>query len=203
MRLDPKAVVCCGLILGVFASFQIIRAPQTAAASVSANSIEEGDILLFKSSTWRSLSVSFLQFGSEGFGHAGIARKGVHGLEVIHSDPRIDPRTGRDGVRVNDLQDLIDRYKIHAVVAIRPTSLDRTQIRKAVAAAMRLASQGIPFDHSFDLGDAKEVYCTELLTMSFGTGPTELLHGTTSGRYFLPDQLLDVPGLEIVYEINP
>lgn len=162
--------------------------------------IQDGDILLFKSGTWRSRIVAILQANSEGFGHVGIALRDEDGaIRVIHSDPRPSEATGKDGVRVEALEELVRKYAINELVALRLSYDFSFLARRAVSIALELADRNVPFDHAFDVFHRDSVYCTELLFLAYGAEENRIFEAAINRRgYFFPDEVLREPSFSIV-----
>lgn len=164
-------------------------------AEIAGAAIQDGDILLFKSWTWRSVLMRAAQPGSAGFGHAGVAYRDEGGrLSVVHADPRIRAPLDRDGVRSDVVEDLIDHYGITEVAVLRAD--DPALPSQAVSGALGALAAGASFDHEFDLADRSAIYCTELLLDLFPEG--HFAQVVEASPYFMPDALLEAPGFSLI-----
>jgi hypothetical protein len=188
-------LIVAGLALALLAG-AIHAVPQVAPrAEIDEATIRDGDVLLFKSWTWRSIFMRVAQPGSSGYGHAGIAYRDEYGrLSVLHADPRIRAPLDRDGMRSDVVAELIDHYGITEVAVLRPD--DARLAGDAVSGALGILQRGVGFDHGFDMQDRSTIYCTELLVEIFPEAWFDEVLATSP--YLMPDDLMQVPGFRTV-----
>lgn len=186
-----SCLLAAGFVLTALAGAATFAPALAPRAEIAEAAINDGDVLLFKSWTWRSTLMRVSQPGSAGFGHAGIAYRDADGrLSVVHADPRIRAPLDRDGVRSDVLADLIEHYGITEVAVLRAD--DPGLSASAVIAALGALETGAGFDHEFDLDDRSAIYCTELLLDLFPEG--HFAEVVADSPYFMPDALLDAAG---------
>jgi hypothetical protein len=70
-----------------------------------------------------------------------------------------------DGVKAELLNKFTHESVLNSLIVVRYNQSN--EISKLVSYTKSLLSQNIPFDHSFDLNDKSEYYCTELIHRVF------------------------------------
>lgn len=146
------------------------------------HAISVGDVVFFRTTTWRGKIVRLLQFDTDDYAHAGVVVGNVPDLLVAHACPT-EPAT----VRIESLHELLMRDEITAFAVYRPRA-GQTEAVRAGRIAADYAHRATPFDFDFNLGDDREVYCTELVWLAYRSSgltieatdrilfPAELLH---------------------------
>jgi len=116
--------------------------------------LKDGDVICrlgdrFWSQIFRDFSTD-----DKRFSHIGIIRIYNDRITVIHAEGTTKP--GKDFVKE---ETLVDFLKVAVAIGVyRIKDLDGNKI-----SSMALEYIGVPFDWKFDMGDATELYCTELL----------------------------------------
>jgi hypothetical protein len=116
--------------------------------------LKDGDIICRLGD--RLWSQIFKDFSADDkrFSHIGIIRINNDRITVIHAEGTTKP--GKDFVKEEQLDDFL---KVARTIGIyRMTDLDGNKI-----SGLAMEYIGLPFDWKFDMGDASELYCTELL----------------------------------------
>ena len=116
--------------------------------------VQDGDIICRLGD--RLWSQIFRDFSADDkrFSHIGIIRIHNDRITVIHAEGTTKP--GKDMVKEESLDDFLKVAK--AIGIYRIMDLDGNKISN-----MALEYMGVPFDWKFEMGDASELYCTELL----------------------------------------
>jgi hypothetical protein len=142
-----------------------------------------GDVVFFRTTTWRGRLVRLLQENGEDFTHAGIVvDAAIPATRVAHACP-VEPAI----VRIDLLSDLLAKDEITSIAIYRP-GVGKAEALKAAMIAKEYAAREIPFDVEFELANDDAIYCTELIWLSYrGAGlkikasrnilfPVDLLH---------------------------
>jgi len=118
------------------------------------NELKDGDIICRLGDRLWSQIFKDYSADDKRFSHTGIIRINDGRVSVIHAEGTTKP--GKDFVKDEPLDDFI---KISRAIGIyRINDLDGGKISNT---AMEYI--GVPFDWKFDMDDAAELYCTELL----------------------------------------
>ena len=116
--------------------------------------LKDGDIICRLGD--RLWSQIFKDFSTDDkrFSHIGIIHINNNRITVIHAEGTTKP--GKDFVKEEPLDDFL---KVARTIGIyRIMNLDENEI-----SSVAMEYIGVPFDWKFDLSDASELYCTELL----------------------------------------
>lgn len=125
------------------------------------------------------------------FSHTGILFKSKDGWSVIHASEN-DDNGGREEVTVVSLSQFISGAKGIGIARVKCTS---RQAGTATRAALKMASDKIPFDAGYDLTDTTKVYCTEMVYLAYKTAGINLLKTIPLNRpamfsdYLFPEDL--------------
>jgi len=116
--------------------------------------LKDGDIICrLGNRLWSQIFKDF-SIDDKRFSHIGIIRIYNDRITVIHAEGTARP--GKDFVKEEPLEDFL---KVARAIGIyRIMNLDGNKISN-----MAMEYIGVPFDWKFDIGDASEIYCTELL----------------------------------------
>ena len=116
--------------------------------------LKDGDIICRLGDRFWSQIFKDFSIDDKRFSHIGIIRINNNRITVIHAEGTTKP--GKDFVKEELLDDFL---KVAITIGIyRMIDLDENKISST---AMEYI--GVPFDWKFDMGDASELYCTELL----------------------------------------
>lgn len=138
------------------------RAAERCAGLTMLPAISAGDVVFFRTTTWRGSLVRLLQENGDDFTHAGIVVDAAsNDVRVAHACP-VEPAI----VRIDRLSDLLAKDEITSVAIYRPR-VRRAEALKATMIAEDYAARQIAFDFEFDLADDHAVYCTELIWLSY------------------------------------
>ena len=93
---------------------------------------------------------------------------------------------------------------------IRAAIVGYGNIGHFVLEALQVAERGTLFDHSYDLSDTTEMYCTELVDFAYRKAGIELAEGRISrvdvpafgGTYLLPSDLAANHRLQMIYHFD-
>ena len=116
--------------------------------------LEDGDIICrLGDRLWSQIFKDF-SIDDKRFSHIGIIRINNDRITVIHAEGTT--KSGKDFVKEEPLDDFL---KVARTIGIyRMTDLDGNKI-----SGFAMEYIGVPFDWKFDMSDASELYCTELL----------------------------------------
>jgi hypothetical protein len=129
--------------------------------SSTPSAVAVGDVVFFRTSTWRGRFVTALQLGGEDFAHVGIVVDIENSVRIVHASP-----VGEAVVRIEELKKLMTRAEITSVALYRPQVSVERKIR-AASIALRYARRQIPFDYRFSSVDDRAIYCTELIMLCY------------------------------------
>jgi len=116
--------------------------------------LKDGDIICRLGDRFWSQIFKDFSIDDKRFSHIGIIRINNDRITVIHAEGTTKP--GKDFVK----EELLDDFLKIAVTAgiYRIIDFDGNKI-----SGMAMEYIGVPFDWKFDMSDASELYCTELL----------------------------------------
>jgi hypothetical protein len=116
--------------------------------------LKDGDIICRLGD--RLWSQIFKDFSTDDkrFSHIGIIRTNNNRITVIHAEGTTKP--GKDFVKEETLDDFLRVAR--AIGIYRIIGLDGNEV-----SSIAMEYIGVPFDWKFDMNDASELYCTELL----------------------------------------
>lgn len=177
------AIVACAAGL---ASGSACRGPARPNQAIDPSPAVVGDVVFFRTVTWRGYVVRLLELGHDDYSHVGIvAGNGPGGLTIVHAAPV--GAAGEDGtVQVEPLRQILARSEIADLAFYRPRAAPAAA-EEGVRIASRYAARKTPFDHDFDLTDDGAVYCTELIFLAYRGAGLDL---HASGRIVYPSDLL-------------
>ncbi len=121
--------------------------------------LQNGDIICTLGNGYWSTFFQEVSLKDKRFSHVGIIIKENQVFKVIHSEA--NDYTGIGGVKISTLNDFIKNTLDHAVYRIEANKNIRNEI-----ATTAIEYSGIPFDMDFNIGDAKEIYCAELIMLA-------------------------------------
>jgi len=116
--------------------------------------IKDGDIICRLGDRLWSQVFKDLSVNDRRFSHIGIIRVNEDRITVIHAEGTA--KTGKDFVKEEPLEDFLSIAR--AIGIYRTINLDGEKI-----SGMAMEYIGVPFDWKFNMDDASELYCTELL----------------------------------------
>lgn len=179
-----------------------VSVDQTPAETV----LKEGDIVFRRGMGVTSQMV--LIADTEGtYSHIGIVIKDSGTWKVVHAVPgEPDFEGDPDRVKLERIQVFFEKEKA-ARGAVMRVKGDTVRNRCAAQRALRLFESQIRFDHSYDLSDSTEMYCTELIDFVFRHENIDLTEGRISqihvpgisGTYVLPSDIQKSERLELIY----
>lgn len=97
--------------------------------------------------------------------HCAIVSKNDTGIAVIHAVSQ--SLSDYDGVQSQDLPTFIRDSKENSVIVLRYKFKKNENTDRIAEKANYYLEERKPFDHSFNLGDTSEFYCTELIWRIF------------------------------------
>lgn len=165
-----------------------------------------GDIVFRRGRSLNSRAVMLVDQDSR-FSHVGIVVEVPQGLRVVHSVPPSDGVAG--GVRSDPIEVFLgDRFAMDS--AIYQLKRDNREQYGAAAAkvALAMAESRVQFDSAFDLFNAAELYCTELVWRAYKEAGIDLVEGRfdklhlpmfQADNVILPSRLLKSPHLQPVF----
>jgi hypothetical protein len=116
--------------------------------------LNDGDIICrLGDRLWSQVFKDF-SIDDKRFSHIGIIRINNNRITVIHAEGTTKP--GKDFVKEELLEDFLE--VAIAIGVYRIIDFDRNRI-----SGIAMEYIGVPFDWKFDMSDASELYCTELL----------------------------------------
>lgn len=154
-----------GFSLALSASLMAACASDRAVHPPGIQQAEIGDVVFFRSTTWRGRLVRLIDWGPSDFSHVGIvAGESEQRVLIVHAAP---PGFGRDGrVRVESLNDILGRGEMVEVAFYAPSASTVERVR-SVHVALAYAVRHAPFDDEFEWDEDSSVYCTELIWLAF------------------------------------
>jgi len=149
-------IILIVLILTIF--IYIIMPRGKPAVLIKENSfydiLNDGDIICrLGDRLWSEIFKDF-SVNDKRFSHTGIIRINNNQITVIHAEGTSKP--GKDFVKEEPIDDFLKAAR--AIGVYRIMDLDGNKI-----SGMAMEYSGVPFDWKFDMDDASELYCTELL----------------------------------------
>ena len=178
MRLRAAAI-CALIAAGLLLAVRHSAKRQEVRLAVPAG-LARGDVVLFRTTTWRGQLVRALQRDGN-FAHAGILVQGGGDARVAHACP-----TQPAVVKIERLADLLRRDEITSAAYYRPR-VSPDAAARAAAIAREYARRATPFDFEFDLSTDRAVYCTELIWLAYRSAGLRL---ATRGRIIFPADLV-------------
>jgi hypothetical protein len=124
------------------------------------NKIADGDFIMRKGNG--PLSFHIMNSTKEEYSHCGIIVKENNKWRVIHSIGGSVAEGSEDGVQIIDLDLFVKDAADSMLYICRPAFQDSLGIKIKQKAYEYLDTKA-PFDHSFDLFDKNEIYCSELI----------------------------------------
>lgn len=123
--------------------------------------IQDGDIILRHGFGFVSDMIVEKLGETYDLSHCAIVCKDSTSLFVIHSvSSSVSPY---DGVQSQELEPFIRDSKKNSVIIVRYKPKDKSRSNKGISLRAReYLKKQVPFDHSFDINDSSELYCTEL-----------------------------------------
>jgi hypothetical protein len=143
------------------------------------------------------------------FSHVGIIKIVQQEVFVIHGSTG-KPLGKNAFVKMESLTVFLESELASAVAIYRLKSQDHNSMIKAVNFAYQAVLDQVPFDVNFDLENADQFYCTELVWRAYLESGIDLVEGNFSeldfplanNQYILPKNLLESPHLKQVYYDN-
>lgn len=155
------AIAFVGIVIGLSHS-SALNVTKRRSEIVITRAVAAGDVVFFRTTTWRGRLVRALEGDSEEYTHVGIVIDAdTKAPRIAHACP-IKPAI----VRIERLPDILANDEVTSAVIYRPR-VPEAQARKAALIAERYAARKVPFDFEFDLADDSAVYCTELIWLSY------------------------------------
>lgn len=167
--------------------------PQIKVLEAEGSEIRNGDIIFRKASGLGSQYIMSVDNESD-YSHTGIVHKVGNRITIIHSAP--EQTLSAAGTREEPIESFLHNVPLAAIYRLREDSnglADRT-----VSVAKTFI--GVPFDVSLDMADARSLYCTELVWLSYKEAGIDLLDGhydnlnvpiLGKGVYILPSSLVN------------
>ena len=97
--------------------------------------------------------------------HCGIIQIQNNGIFVIHSDSNSDEKT--EGTQITGLDKFTNQSHPNSIIIVRLKKIDSTAQNKIIDTALKYVSEHTPFDYFFNGDDDKELFCTELVWLSY------------------------------------
>ena len=141
------------------------------------------------------------------YSHVGILKKENGKWHVIHAVPgEPDFKGDADRVKMETIEHFFEAGKAIRGAVMR-VSKDSTVACKAAKNALNLFLKRVPFDHSYNLNDTTEMYCTELIDYVYRKEGVDLPEGRISsinipglrGDYLLPNDIVQSKRLCLIY----
>ena len=119
--------------------------------------LETGDVILRKGRSFVSELIT-MGLGSE-VSHCGVILQSEGNWKVLHI---ISGRISNDNcIRLDPLEDFISEGLPGSIYHVKPVK--RPSSRLIERESLRLLQSKVSFDHDFDLGSDRELYCSELV----------------------------------------
>lgn len=127
--------------------------------------IRDGDIILRHGYGMVSDMIADFLNSTQDVSHCAIITQNDTGFSVIHSVSQ--SLSDYDGVQTQDLKTFIRDSKKNSVIILRYKGSNDTAKSPVSKYAKYYLRMKVPFDHSFDITDTSEFYCTELIWKVF------------------------------------
>lgn len=126
--------------------------------------LKNGDIIMRKGHGSVSDIIDNMYPTGYHLSHCGVIIKQEDSLFVVHTvSSELSPI---NGVQTEDLKKFVRESVRNSIVVVRPKA--DSLIRDALAdACLSYLDKGIKFDHSFNIADTSEFYCTELIFQAY------------------------------------
>lgn len=190
----------------VFAGCSGCSSTSTTDFSALVTKLEEGDLLFRKGTGVVGHIVTSVDNRGD-YSHVGIVVRKDSAWQVVHAVPHEPDFKGDiDRVKIESVERFLGRYPEASFGHYR-VKIGSDSIAIAVANALRLSEQRVPFDHDYDLSDTSSLYCTEFVEYIYSLAGialsegrrTELFFPSLSGNYIMPSDLTESAYLEPIY----
>lgn len=194
------------LALLVFAGCSGCSSTSTTDFSALVTKLEEGDLLFRKGTGVVGHIVTSVDNRGD-YSHVGIVVRKDGAWQVVHAVPHEPDFKGDiDRVKIESVERFLGRYPEASFGHYR-VKIASDSVAIAVANALRLSEQRVPFDHDYDLSDTSSLYCTEFVEYIYSLAGialsegrrTELFFPSLSGNYIMPSDLTESAYLEPIY----
>ncbi len=190
----------------IFLSFLLFACGQKSERSFEKIDWHEGDLVFRKGTGTKSRAV--LHADSLGmYSHVGIVVLKDSAFQVLHLTPgeRENGET-EDRIKAEPVSDFwrADRASQGAIYRLKDDSF----CKKATEQALRLLQKDVLFDHSYNLGDTTEMYCTEFVHYVYGRAGKDISFGRRSelnmphysGTYIFPSDIYANDAFVLIYK---
>ena len=187
------------LCLGLFSSGCTEKKQTTSIICIPDNLLQEGDLAFRRGYGMESdIVVALDKVGV--YSHLGIIVKDtLKGWQIIHTVPGEATRAGEpDRIKMDDLS-LFFRGDRASCGAIMRLEGETEKCKNASLQALQLYHRGVLFDHSYDLKDTTNMYCTELIDFVFRKENICLYKDTIDKKYLLPGDIQTNKNLEVIF----
>ncbi len=212
MKIPSLYYRVCGGILLLYALFAFISCTKKSetnsnlVAVLNSDTICSGDILLRRGMGLTSRMVLAADL-SGNYSHVGIAVEHNGEIAVVHSVPDEAPANEPEYIKLESLEDFFSPLKSNLNLVLR-TPLSSDSLNMVVEEAFRYYEKRVTFDHKYSLADDEELYCSELVFLSFGKVGFDVTNGrfsqlkssTILGRVILPADIEHNPNLVVICE---
>lgn len=194
------------LALLVLAGCSGCSSTSTTDFSALVTKLEEGDLLFRKGTGVVGHIVTSVDNRGD-YSHVGIVVRKDSAWHVVHAVPHEPDFKGDiDRVKIESVERFLGRYPEASFGHYR-VKIGSDSVAIAVANALRLSEQLVPFDHDYDLSDTSSLYCTEFVEYIYSLAGIELSEGrrtelffpSLSGNYIMPSDLTESAYLEPIY----
>jgi uncharacterized protein YycO len=127
--------------------------------------IKDGDIILRHGYGMVSDMIADFLNNTQDVSHCAIITQNDTGFSVVHSVSQ--SLSDYDGVQTQDLKTFIRDSKKNSVIVLRYKNSKDICPSPVSKYAKYYLKKKVPFDHSFDITDTSEFYCTELIWKVF------------------------------------
>jgi hypothetical protein len=171
---------------------------------IDETTLKEGDIVFRKGMSLASRLVLAAEKES-GYSHIGIIVKDSTGWKVIHAVPgETDKDNPEEIIKKETFAEFFGPKKAVAGAIYR---LDTTETIGYLAAqkAKELFGRKLLFDHSYDLADSTEMYCSELLYVAYKSVGIDISEGRRNSfpalqnEFILPGDILACSKLKKIW----
>lgn len=90
-----------------------------------------------------------------------VVNDSIEGFKVIHTVSQ--SLSDFDGIQIQNLNTFVKNSKANSILVVRFKNADERTAKLIAQKARYYFQQKIPFDHSFDLDNENEFFCTELI----------------------------------------